>query len=134
LRGQCTKSANFTKVLVRHVWDDAKERVNGHRLTPQGKKIYERRKETVERSFADAKELHGHRYARFRGLEKVRAQCLMAAAAQNIKKIARLLAQLLWPLQALSKTITAIILTQIEQAAPQTRITGSASRFALATP
>ena len=134
LRGQCTKSANFTKVLVRHVWDDAKERVNGHRLTPQGKKIYERRKETVERSFADAKELHGHRYARFRGLEKVRAQCLMAAAAQNIKKIARLLAQLLWPLQALSKTITAIILAQIEQAAPQTRITGSASRFALATP
>jgi hypothetical protein len=42
----------------------------------------------VERSFADAKQLHGHRYARFRGLIKVRWQCLLAASAQNIKKIA----------------------------------------------
>jgi IS5 family transposase len=42
----------------------------------------------VERSFADAKQLFGHRYARFRGLVRVQCQCLMAAAAQNIKKIA----------------------------------------------
>jgi DNA-binding MarR family transcriptional regulator len=100
MRAQCTRSANATKVIVRHVWDDAKERVNMHRLTPKGKKLYERRKETVERSFADAKELHGHRYARFRSLRKVRAQCLMAAAAQNMKKMARLLAQLLRLLNA----------------------------------
>ena len=46
------------------------------------------RKETVERSFADAKQLHGHRYARFRSLTRVACQCLLAAAAQNIKKIA----------------------------------------------
>ncbi|WP_331461916.1 transposase, partial [Roseibium limicola] len=31
---------------------------------------------------------HGHRYARFRGLVRVKTQCLLAAAAQNIKKIA----------------------------------------------
>jgi hypothetical protein len=37
-------------------------------------------KEMVERSFADAKELHGHRYACFRGLVKVQAQCLLSAA------------------------------------------------------
>src|ERR1700739_2077651 len=48
-------------------------------------------KETVERSFADAKQLHGHRYARFRGLRRVQQQCLLAATAQNIKKIALLL-------------------------------------------
>jgi IS5 family transposase len=96
LRGQCTQSRNHTKVVVRHVWDDAKERTNAHRLTPQGKTIYARRKETVERSFADAKELHGHRYARFRGLSKVQAQCLLAAACQNMKKIARLLALFLY--------------------------------------
>ncbi|MHA6884352.1 transposase, partial [Ralstonia pseudosolanacearum] len=52
------------------------------------------RKETVERSFADAKQLHGHRYARMRGLRRVAEQCLLAAAAQNIKKIALLLARL----------------------------------------
>ena len=50
--------------------------------------IYRRRKETVERSFADAKQLHAHRYARFRGIVRVSCQCLLTAAAQNIKKIA----------------------------------------------
>jgi hypothetical protein len=57
-----------------------------------GKKIYARRKETIERSFADAKQLHGHRYACMRGIEKVSEQCLLAAAAQNMKKIAMQLA------------------------------------------
>ncbi|CAJ3957438.1 transposase [Burkholderia pseudomallei] len=47
----------------------------------------------LDRSFADAKQLHGHRYARMRGLRKVAEQCLLAAAAQNIKKIAMLLAR-----------------------------------------
>ncbi|EEO7412393.1 TPA: transposase, partial [Salmonella enterica] len=31
---------------------------------------------------------HGHRYARFRGQMKVQMQCLLAAAAQNMKKMA----------------------------------------------
>ena len=47
-----------------------------------------RRKETVERSFADSKQLHGHRYARLRGIGKVFEQCLLCAAVQNMKKIA----------------------------------------------
>lgn len=90
-RPRCTKSANHTKVLTRHVWEKAKELVDSRRLTDWGKRIYKRRKETVERSFADAKQLHGHRYARMRGLAKIMEQCLMAATAQNIKKIALLL-------------------------------------------
>lgn len=94
-RSQCTRSANQTKVVVRHVWEDAKERADERRLSVQGKKIYARRKETVERSFADAKQLHGQRYARMRGISKVREQCLLAAAAQNMKKIALVLARLL---------------------------------------
>ena len=64
------------------------ERLNEHRLTAWGKRLYKRRKETVERSFADAKQLHGHRYARMRGIDKVREQCLLAAACQNMKKMA----------------------------------------------
>lgn len=88
VRERCTQSANHTKVVTRHVWESSKERINAHRLTEKGKAIYARRKETVERSFADAKQLHGYRYAKFRGLNKVQAQCLMAAAAQNMKKIA----------------------------------------------
>lgn len=88
VREKCTQSKTGTKVLTRHVWEDSKDRMNAIRLSPQGKKIYARRKETVERSFADAKQLHGHRYARFRGLTRIMQQCLMAATAQNMKKIA----------------------------------------------
>lgn len=90
---QCTRSTNHTKVLTRHVWQDSKERIDQHRLTEVGKKLYARRKETVERSFADAKQLHGHRYARLRGLDKVKEQCLLAAACQNMKKIAQVKAR-----------------------------------------
>ena len=102
MRGQCTQSAAAVKVVTRHVWEDFKDTVAAHRLTPEGKALYKRRKETVERSFADAKELHGHRYARYRGLTKVRAQCLLAGACQNMKKIARLLARALLALITLS--------------------------------
>jgi hypothetical protein len=88
LLASCTSSANQTRIITRHVWADARERTDANRLKPWGKAIYKRRKETVERSFADAKQLHGHRYARFRSLIRVQCQCLMAATAQNIKKIA----------------------------------------------
>ena len=111
LRGRCSQSATPRKVLCRHVWEHYKEQVDANRLTELGKRLYARRKETVERSFADAKQLHGHRYARFRRLAKVQAQCLLCAACQNMKKIALLLARkaraaktrflrLIWPICA----------------------------------
>jgi transposase/ribulose bisphosphate carboxylase small subunit len=93
LLSRCTQSANQVKVVTRHVWQDYKERVDDHRFEHSGKQIYQRRKETVERSFADSKQLHGHRYARMRGLDKVREQCLLSAACQNMKKIARILSR-----------------------------------------
>lgn len=93
LLASCTNNAKAQRTIIRHVWADAKERTDANRLTAWGKAIYRRRKETVERSFADAKQLHGHRYARFRSLTRVACQCLLAAAAQNVKKIALCL----WP-------------------------------------
>lgn len=87
-RSKCTKNADAIKTVTRHVWEGSKERINGNRLTPQGKQIYKRRKETVERSFADAKQLHGYRHARYTGLNRVSGQCLLAAAAQNMKTMA----------------------------------------------
>jgi len=88
LLSQCTQSKNSLKIITRHIWEADKEKANDIRLSKWGKKVYARRKETVERSFADAKQHHGHRYARFRGLAKVQMQCLLAATAQNIKKMA----------------------------------------------
>ena len=92
LLASCTANAKHQKTVTRHVWQDARDKADAYRLTDWGKRLYKRRKETVERSFADAKQLHGHRYARFRGLTAVKVQCLLAAAAQNIKKIALALA------------------------------------------
>lgn len=88
LRPQCTRSQNMTKVITRHVWQQSVDRANEVRLSDWGKKQYRRRAETVERSFADAKQHHGHRYCRYRGIDKVSMQCLMAAACQNMKKMA----------------------------------------------
>ncbi len=45
------------------------------------------KKEKIERSFADSKELHGLRYCRLRGKENVREQVLLTAACQTMKKI-----------------------------------------------
>jgi transposase len=91
--GQCTSNAQQVKTVTRHVWEDERERVDAHRLTREGKALYKRRKETIERSFADAKQLHGHRYIRMRGLLRAQEQCLLSAACQNMKKMARLFAK-----------------------------------------
>lgn len=85
---KCTRGAGHTKIITRHIWQEYKESVDAHRLEEKGKQIYARRKETVERSFADAKELHGHRWAKRRGLSKVKEQALLCAAVQNMKKMA----------------------------------------------
>ncbi|WP_339316119.1 IS1182 family transposase [Paenibacillus sp. FSL R10-2734] len=88
LLDQCTQSRNHRKVVTRHVWEDSKDWVRNNRLSKSGKHLYRKRKETIERSFADAKELHGFRYCRLRGLPNVREQALMTAAVQNMKKMA----------------------------------------------
>ena len=61
---QCTRSQKKQKVITRHVWEDSKELTRQNRLSPSGK--YRLRYQTIERSFADAKELHGLRYCRLR--------------------------------------------------------------------
>jgi Transposase and inactivated derivatives len=93
LLSSCTQSKNKTKVITRHVWEDSKEWVRLNRLSRSGKYLYRLRYQTIERSFADAKELHGLRYCRFRGRRSVQEQVLMTATVQNIKKIALHLAK-----------------------------------------
>ncbi|EPI04365.1 hypothetical protein D920_00226 [Enterococcus faecalis 13-SD-W-01] len=46
------------------------------------------RKQTIERIFADAKEKHGMRWTRCRGLEKVATHTMLTFAAMNLKKLA----------------------------------------------
>jgi len=91
LLGQCTSNAQCVKTITRHVWEEHKEAVDARRTTRKGKAIYKRRKETIERSFADAKQLHGQRYIRMRGMLRAQEQCLLSASCQNMKKMALLL-------------------------------------------
>lgn len=93
LLSECTRSKNHQKVITRHVWENSKEWVRMNRLSKSGKYLYRLRYQTIERSFADAKELHGLRYCRLRGKENVLEQALMTATAQNVKKIALHLAK-----------------------------------------
>src|SRR4051794_22727038 len=50
--------------------------------------IRSRRKETIERVFADAKEKHGMRWTTLRGLKKLSMQAMLTFAAINLKKLA----------------------------------------------
>ncbi|MHA6532145.1 transposase, partial [Paenibacillus sp. BAC0078] len=90
---QCTENPKHQRMIQRHVWEDFKERVQQNKKSPEGEKIYNYRAQTIERSFADAKNLHGYRRCRMRGKAKMQEQALMTAIAQNLKKIARHLAQ-----------------------------------------
>ena len=58
------------------------------RLSERGKEMYKRRKETIERSFADSKNNHGYRYAMYKGIEKNQNYTWLICAAQNMKNIA----------------------------------------------
>jgi transposase len=111
LLASCTQSTNHVKVITRHVWERSKERIDKHRLMQRGKAIYQQRKQTVERSFADAKELHGHRYARRRGLRNVQEQSLLCAVCQNIKIIARLCGGTSW--RRFFERLKALVYSQI---------------------
>ncbi|QOJ22377.1 MAG: transposase [Gammaproteobacteria bacterium] len=57
------------------------------------------RKWTIEGLFAEAKQFHGLRRARYRGLQKVSIQALMTAMAQNIKRIVKQSPSIYWLLK-----------------------------------
>lgn len=91
LRDECLPDKSQQRTITRHIWESEKEKVRQNKRTPSGTKLYRLRSQTIERSFADAKELHGFRYARRRGRQSVQEQAFLTAAAQNIKKMALLL-------------------------------------------
>ena len=108
-REECLSEKQKTKSLRRHVWENYRDKVYIFTHTAEGKEIYAKRKEKIERSFAESKELHGLRYCHMRGNERVYEQCLLTAAVQNMKKIANIL----WKrdMQFLSRIIKNLIYT-----------------------
>ena len=96
-RQLCTKSKNCVKTVLRHIWKDYEELADDARYTPEYKELYMRRKETIERVFADAKEKHAMRYTFYRGLAQVSNWVRLKFAAMNLKKLARWIARRLPP-------------------------------------
>ncbi|NEW62531.1 hypothetical protein GMA11_03895, partial [Granulicatella sp. zg-ZJ] len=85
-------SDNSNKRILRRAIDaDVYDRCRERRLSTFGKALYKRRKETIERSFADSKQNHGYRFAQYRGVAKMQQYTWLSCAAQNMKKMAILL-------------------------------------------
>jgi hypothetical protein len=95
LKGGCTgcpnvKKAGEDRTLRVSIHQDVYDQLNEQRLSFRGKILRSVRPATVELSFAHSKELHGLRFARYRGAEKVKTQVLMTAIIQNLKKWTKL--------------------------------------------
>jgi len=88
LLSECTQSKEHKKLIQRHVWENYLEEADHLRHTIENKSIYAKRKETIERVFADAKEKHGMRWTTLRGLKKLSMQAMLTFASMNLKKMA----------------------------------------------
>ena len=88
LRKHCTESKNQQKVVTRHIWEDYREEAVDHiRQTDTWKAIYPKRKETIERVFADGKSKHGMGFTRYTGRKRVTDDVLLLFASMNMKKM-----------------------------------------------
>ena len=90
---KCMSNQSHRRVITRHLDESYREAVSVNRLSASGRYLYRLRPQTVERSFADGKELHGLRFTFYRGQQAVERANLVAATAQNMKKLANLLAE-----------------------------------------
>ena len=82
------RNIDKTKVTRRHIHEEWNEIFRKNKLSEEGKKLYQRRKEHIERSFADSKQNHGYRYAMYKGIKKNQHYTWLICAAQNMKNIA----------------------------------------------
>lgn len=86
---QCTESKEHQKVITRHVWIESLERAIENEYTPGIRELYKQRKETIERIFALAKELHGFRYTQEYGRARMELKSALTFACINLKKLAK---------------------------------------------
>ncbi len=82
------RNLDKTKSVRRHIHEEWNEYFRENRLSQEGKILYQKRKEHIERSFADSKQNHGYRYAMYKGIKKNQHYTWLICAAQNMKNIA----------------------------------------------
>ena len=86
---ECITSSQTKKAVRRNLWQDYLDKAEEIRHTPEWKKLYPNRSETIERVFGDAKEKHGMRYTQYRVNKKVTLQVLLTFLSMNLKKMAK---------------------------------------------
>ena len=86
---QCTHSKAHVKVVTRHIWQDAVDEADENRYSYEFKELYKYRKETIERIFGLAKELHGFRYTQQFGKAQMEVKAALTYACMNLKKLAK---------------------------------------------
>jgi transposase len=86
LKSKCTNSPKG-RWVSRSLQEDYLERVRAYRATEAYRKALRKRAVWVEPLFGEAKEWHGLRRFRLRGLEKVNSEALMTAAGQNVNRL-----------------------------------------------
>jgi transposase len=87
-REKCGANEKGQKLIQRHIWQEYLDLVEQLRKTERGRALYDKRKETIERVFADAKEKHAMRYTQHRGLARVDSWVRLKFACMNLKKLA----------------------------------------------
>lgn len=87
---QCTESKTHLKTVTRHVWEEYVEQAEENRYTDGIREYYPLRKETIERDFGLAKELHGFRYTQLFGKARMEMKAALTYACLNLKKLAKL--------------------------------------------
>jgi transposase len=86
LRAQCTTAQRGRRV-GRHLDEAYLDRVRAYHATEPYAKAMRKRQVWVEPLFAEAKNWHGLRRFRLRGLERVNSEALLIAAGQNLKRL-----------------------------------------------
>ncbi|MDQ3045382.1 MAG: transposase [Chloroflexota bacterium] len=86
LRDKCTTSPRGRR-MSRDLDETYLDRVRGYHATESYAKAMRKRKVWVEPLFSEAKDWHGLRRFRLRGLERVNIQAQVIAAGQNLKRL-----------------------------------------------
>ena len=86
VKAACTPS-DAGRVVHRSFHADYLDRVRGYHETEPYKKAMRKRKVWIEPLFGEAKQWHGMRRFRLRGLQKVNMEGLFIAAGQNLKRL-----------------------------------------------
>ena len=87
-RAECFSKKASRRQIQRHIWQADLDQAIDFQKSPRGRFLYRYRKQTIEPSFAEAKDNHGFRTARFLGLPNMCEQSFLTAAVQNMKRLA----------------------------------------------